>query len=118
MVEAQTIRVQITKGDATFTEVDVEVYPWHAASFGDDPWEAWLHHVAPEWIDRTASGVHEERFRAVATDAASSAKLADIEFTHTTPKAVTVTVENRAADQLSDGLDELFRRLGPPATGK
>ncbi|MER5903063.1 hypothetical protein ABT150_23640 [Streptomyces mirabilis] len=118
MAEAKTIRLRITQDGNPFFEGDVEVHPWHTAPFGDDPWEAWLHRVGPEWVDRTAGNIREELFRAVAMDAASGIQLASIGFVHSTPKTVTVTVENEAAATLREGLDSLFRRLGPPATGK
>ena len=85
MVEAQTVRVQITQDDAPFFEGDVQVYPWHIGNCGGD-WTLWLEKVAPEWVDRTASGVHKETFRAVATDLGNSERLADVQFTHTTEK--------------------------------
>lgn len=85
MVEAQTIRVQVTQDDKPFAESDVQVYPWHIGNYGGD-WTAWLHHVAPEWVDRTASGVQGEAFRVVATDVTSGEGLAGIHFTHTTDR--------------------------------
>ena len=99
MTEAQTIRVEITEEGAPFFTGDLEVWPWHIGQYGGD-WEAWLHRVAPELIDRAASGVREETFRAVATDTASGQTRAEVQFTHSTPKTVTVTVQNHAAEQL------------------
>jgi hypothetical protein len=83
MVEAQTIRVQITRDEKTFFEGDVQVYPWHIGIFGGD-WTMWLRKVAPDWVDRTAGGIREEKFRAVATDLDSGNQLADIRFEHST----------------------------------
>ncbi|MEV0556193.1 hypothetical protein AB0I27_22425 [Streptomyces sp. NPDC050597] len=117
MVEAQTIRTRITQDGKPFAEVDVQVYPWHIANYGGD-WEMWLRNVAPEWVDRMASGIREETFHATATEVDTSRRLADVEFVHSTPKTVTVTVENKAATQLREGLDKLFERLGPPAAEK
>ena len=113
-VEAQTIRVTITQNGKTFTEVDVQVYPWHIANYGGD-WTLWLEKVAPEWVDRMASGIRDEAFQATATDVDNGEHLADVEFVHSTSKAVTVTVDNKATAQLADGIDRTFRRLGPPA---
>lgn len=83
MVEAQTIRVQITQDEKTFFEGDVQVYPWHIGNYGGD-WTLWLEKVAPEWVDRTASGIRDKQFRAVATDLGSEERLANVEFRHTT----------------------------------
>ncbi|MFF7191811.1 hypothetical protein ACFZAR_43220 [Streptomyces sp. NPDC008222] len=83
VVEAQTIRVQIRQADKPFTEVDVQVYPWHIGNYGGN-WEAWLRSVGPEWVDRMASGIRDEKFSAVATDTGTGDELADVEFTHTT----------------------------------
>ncbi|MEU9014231.1 hypothetical protein AB0D12_31570 [Streptomyces sp. NPDC048479] len=83
MVDAQTIRVQITQDDKPFSESDVQVYPWHIGNYGGD-WTMWLEKVAPEWVDRTASGIRDEAFRAVATDLGNDEQLADVQFTHTT----------------------------------
>lgn len=83
MVEAQTVRVQITQDDKPFFETDVQVYPWNIGNYGGD-WTLWLRKVAPEWVDRTASGIHEEQFRAVASDMGNGQQLADIAFAHST----------------------------------
>lgn len=87
MVEAQTIRVRITRERSLiakpFFEGDMQVYPWHIGNYGGD-WTLWLQKVAPEWVDRTASGIRDEKFRAVATDLGNGAQLADVQFTHTT----------------------------------
>nr|WSZ21124.1 hypothetical protein OH837_49240 [Streptomyces canus] len=133
MVEAQTIRVRITQDDKPFTEVDVQVYPWHIGNYGGD-WQMWLERVAPEWVDRTASGIRDEEFKAVATDLGSGEQLADAEFGHTTstpdefiahmasqdPKRLEADRAEawRAERAVDDGLDRLFRRLGPPTDEK
>lgn len=83
MVEAQTIRVQITQDEKLFFEGDVEVYPWHIGIFGGD-WTMWLRKVTPDWVDRTAGGIRDEKFRAVATDVGNGQQLADVAFTHST----------------------------------
>lgn len=108
MVEAQTIRVQIARDDRPFTEVDVQVHPWHIGNYGGD-WTLWLRHVAPEWVDRMASGIRDEQFHAVAADTATGQQLATVDFTHSTSRTVTVTVENTAAAQLSASRDGLPR---------
>lgn len=84
-IEPQTVRVQITKADARFFEMDVPVYPWHIGNYGGD-WEMWLRKVAPEWVDRTAGGIRDATFRATAVDLGVDQVLADVEFTHSTEK--------------------------------
>ncbi|MEV7975466.1 hypothetical protein [Streptomyces sp. NPDC086519] len=84
-IEAQTIRVQITRDSETFFTGDVQVYPWHIGNYGGD-WTMWLSHVAPEWVDRTAGGIREVAFAATATDLGDGRQLADVQFTHTTEK--------------------------------
>jgi hypothetical protein len=84
-MEAQTVRVLITQDGKRFFEGDVEVYPWHIGNYGGD-WTMWLRKVAPEWVDRTASGIRGEKFRAVATDLGDGHQLANVQFTHTTEK--------------------------------
>lgn len=112
-IRPQTIRLQITQDGGRFFTGDVQVYPWHIANYGGD-WTLWLENVAPEWVDRTAGGIRAETFQATAADLGSGEQLADVEFVHTTTEPVAVTVDNQASKQL----DELFQRLGPPATGK
>lgn len=109
MVEAQTIRVRITQNDGPFFEGDVQVYPWNIGNYGGD-WTLWLSSVAPEWIDRTASGIHDEEFRSVATNLDSGEQLAAVQFKHTTstPKGLRVRVTTNAAE-VADQLAALRR---------
>jgi hypothetical protein len=90
VIEAQTVNVRIMRNGNPFFEGDVEVYPWHIGNYGGD-WTAWLHHVAPEWVDRTSSGICEELFRAVASDTVNGVELAAVGFVHSTAKTATVT---------------------------
>lgn len=116
-IEPQTVRVQITRDGKTFFEGDVQVYPWHIGNYGGD-WEMWLRKVAPEWVDRVASGIRDEAFEATATDLSDGVQLSAVTFTHTTTPTVTVTVENEASGQIDRALDTMFRRLGPPDAEK
>jgi hypothetical protein len=99
MVEAQTIRVQITQDERPFFEGDVQVHPWHIGNYGGD-WTLWLSNVAPEWVDRTASGIRDEQFRSVATNLDSGEQLAAVQFKHTTgaPKDLRIRVTTNAAE--------------------
>jgi hypothetical protein len=92
VIEAQTVNVRIMRDGNPFFEGDVEVYPWHIGNYGGD-WTAWLRHVAPEWVDRTAGGVRDGLFRAVATDTANDEELAAVGFVHSTPRTIAVTME-------------------------
>ncbi|MFI2620418.1 hypothetical protein [Streptomyces sp. NPDC018584] len=99
MVEAQTIRLQITRDSTTFFEGDVQVYPWHIGNYGGD-WTLWLQNVAPEWIDRTASGIRNETFQSVATDLGNGDQLASVEFTHTTSTPEEFTAHMASQDPI------------------
>ncbi|WP_372344720.1 hypothetical protein [Streptomyces sp. KL116D] len=96
MIEPQTIRVRITRHGKVFFEGDLQVYPWHIGNYGGD-WTMWLSAVAPEWVDRTASGIQDETFHATATDLEKNAALADVQFTHTTttPEAFIAHMANQ-----------------------
>ncbi|MFK0045516.1 hypothetical protein ACIQU4_15585 [Streptomyces sp. NPDC090741] len=72
MTESQTIRLEIKtarQSERSPLTIDLEVYPWHTAQFGEQPWSDWLDYVAREWLGRAGAtaGIH----RAVALDVAN-----------------------------------------------